>query len=217
MGRELISIFIGLMFFAPVIILSAGESEAAPGTFFAYTYYKNYCGGCYAKLLTTDPAVWWYSGVANFVSIEFNGLNWFAIGWCEGVTYWGDTNGAKKFYYDRSVEGVYSGGLLGDVSVNTWHTYRIAYQLGTTYKWTAYIDNVTKASTVFTSRTALIAANVEIHDTMDDVNCHITNLQYAVIVSKIVRWYPWDGYGSKVANPPLVMTIVSNTEWTCIS
>lgn len=193
------------------------NAQAGYGNLFAYINYKSSgCSGSYGKLLTTDPLVFQYSGDANFIDIEFNAANWFAVGWCKGETEWGPSNGLK-FYYDQRVANVYSGGFLGQTELGTWHTYWITYQLGTTYKWTVYIDGIVKKTTAFLYRTGLPTADVEICHTLDDIDCHVKELQYALTAGRIVRWYPWDGYGTIHADLPLGITTISNVEWTATS
>ena len=219
--EPIVSLLFFLLMFSAVIPFISHDAQGYPGTFFAYTEYKSgSCAESYGELLTTDADVRVGSGDANFIDIEFNINNWMAVGWCEGDTPWGSTYPDRKFYWDQRLAGGYSGGLLGVADVNTWHSYRVMYQLRTTGSWNVYVDGVSKWTTNFGSyRIGTPTANVELKDTMDNVNCHVMNLQYALVAYRFIQWYSWDGYGATYADPrpPLSMTIVSNTEWTCVS
>jgi len=193
------------------------DVQATSGRYYAYTYYKTYEAGVSGSLTITNPSPYSQSGDANFVVVFFANGDWLAIGYLKGNTPWGGTGSSVYFYYDQSVNGVYSGGLLNTASVNSVHSFKINYQLGSLNKWSAYIDGVSKKTTQYSDRTAIPSAQAEMHNDLDSwQGGHVAALQYCMIAGRIVRWYSWDGYGygSPGADNPPYITVVSNTEWT---
>ena len=209
----------------PMIILAIGgllgvagyNVEADPGYYYpGYSEYKSWgCAGVSGSVLVTNPAPVSGSGDAHCMLIGFSNFDFFAIGWVEGQTPWGSTGTAQRFYWDAVCWGIYQGALLTTATVNTWHTFKLNYILGSLNTWTCYLDGVAKKTLQFTNRVGVPVSQFEVHDNEDVISGHVKTLQYALASGRIIRWYAWDGYGVTDSDPPYQMTIISNTEWTC--
>jgi len=213
MNRMFQALLLGLGAFAVTGLIVPATVSAVPGWYYVWTDYKTYTKGNVATLMITNPVPVTGSACANFVCLIFQDGTWLAIGWVEGMTPWGSTNGYKMYYYDQYVGGAYSGAFLGAAPYNTWHSFRVSYVLRTSFFFAAYLDGVEKKRTQFLYSTGLPETEAESHDSQDFMSGHVKDMKYALQSGRTMAWYPWDGYGSYGADPPYFISILSQTEW----
>lgn len=89
----------------------------------------------------------------------------------------------------------------------------VSYLLGTTNFFAACLDGVEKKRAQFLYSTARPETSPESSDSGNYMWGHVKDMKYMLQSGRIVRWYPWDGFGTFGADPPYRIELVSQTEW----